>query len=121
MVYGSEQTGVQAENIAGDHESENLPFAVGHEPVTECHPMREDERRAGHVTFAHDVGIRLEAFLVEAQGIENADVLVREWHEMRELQKNASSTDFTNESYLRNCLIYLGVGSISITYLVEGH
>jgi hypothetical protein len=110
---------VQAENITGDHESENLPFAVGHEPVTECHPMREHEGRAGHVTLAHDVGIRLEAFFVEAHPLEHANVLVREWHEMRELrcewassshattplrEENASSTSFMHEGYLRNSL-----------------
>ena len=110
----------QAENITGDHESENLPFAVGHEPVTECHPMREHEGRAGHVTLAHDVGIRLEAFLVEAHPMSARNVLVRGWPRKQELsvsncrpippppppsaKKMLRIRDFMHEGYLRNYL-----------------
>ena len=36
MVHGPEQKGVQAENVAGDHNGQNLPFAIGQEPVAEC-------------------------------------------------------------------------------------
>jgi hypothetical protein len=86
---------VQAENVAGDHKGQNLPFAVGQEPVAECHPMREHEGRAGHVTLDHEVGIRLEAFLIEAQRSEHADVLGGERYEMRELcyERAASPRD----------------------------
>ena len=73
MVHGSEQKGVQAENVAGDHKGQNLPFAVGQEPVAECHPMREHESRTGPVTLDRDVGIRREAFFTGAQRIEHAD------------------------------------------------
>ena len=82
MVHGFEQKTVQVEDVAGDQKGQNLPFAVGQEPVAACHPVCEHEGRAGHVTLAHDVGIRLKAFLIDAQRIEHADVLVGKWHEM---------------------------------------
>jgi hypothetical protein len=66
MVHGSEQKGVQAENVAGDHKRQNLPFAVGQEPIAEYHPMYEHKSGAGHVTLARDVDIRPEGFLVDA-------------------------------------------------------
>ena len=47
--------------------------------------MREHEGRAGHVTLAHDVGTRLEAFLLDTQRIEHPDVFVLERYEMRKL------------------------------------
>src|SRR3981081_3498805 len=86
MVHGSKQEGGQAEDITGDHKGQNLPFAVGQQRVAECHSLREHEGRAGHVTVEHDVGARLEAFLLDAQRIEHADVFARELHEMCELR-----------------------------------
>ena len=38
--------------------------------------MREHEGRAGHVTLAHDVGIRREAFVIDAHRVEYAHVPV---------------------------------------------
>jgi hypothetical protein len=119
MVHGPEQKGVQAENVAGDHKGQNLPFAVGQQPIAECHPAREHKSRAGHVTLDRDVDIRLEAFLFDAQRIKHADVFVRERHEMRELRYEWASSshattpsakkmlrvrDFMHEGYLRNYL-----------------
>src|SRR5258708_12724970 len=86
MVHSSKQKGVQAEDITGDHKGQNLPFAVGQKPVAECHSLREHEGRAGHVTVEHDVGTRLEAFLLDAQRIDHADVFARELYEMCELR-----------------------------------
>jgi aryl-alcohol dehydrogenase-like predicted oxidoreductase len=35
MVHGFEQKGVQVEDVAGDQKCQNLPFAVGQEPVVD--------------------------------------------------------------------------------------
>src|SRR3981189_3272587 len=38
MVHSSKQKGVQAEDITGDHKGQNLPFAVGQNPVANAIP-----------------------------------------------------------------------------------
>jgi hypothetical protein len=77
MVLCFEQKRVQLEDVAGDQKGQNLPFAVGQEPVAECHPMRQHEGRAGHVTLDRDVGVRREAFLVDAQQIKRFSLRAR--------------------------------------------
>src|SRR3982074_2088144 len=86
MVHSSKQKGVQAEDITGGHKGQNLPLAGGQKPVAECHSLREHEGRAGHVTVEHDVGTRLEAFLLDAQRVEHADAFAGELYEMCELR-----------------------------------
>ena len=65
--------------------------------------MREHEGRAGHVTLTHDVGIRLEAFFVEAHPIEHADVFIRERDETRELRYEWASTIHAVNRSVRGC------------------
>src|ERR1700730_5387862 len=104
MVHGSKQKGVQAEDITGDHKGQNLPFAVGQKPVAECHSLREHEGRAGHVTVEDDVGTRLEAFLLDAQCIEHADVFARELYEMCELRyEGAAAVHVSNGPFAGRC------------------
>ena len=101
MVHSSKQKGVQAEDITGDHKAQNLPFAVGQNPVAECHSLREHECRAGHVTVEHDIGTRLEAFLLDAQRIEHADVFARELCEMCELRYEWAAAIHVTQRSLR--------------------